>query len=179
MKSIKKLLSLIFIFATVVATLASCNEPPEEESEYHVFGLHYDLGTGYIKINVPYSENCYTNSERDTYFFFSVFSGSGLEEIGVAADISVEVFMQKFLVWNYQDPFIYEYDSKKNVAIARYLSSDQLLPEDAGESDPEYFYTVVLRGSDHLYVVHLSCKPEGLEANKAHFDEVIASLRAD
>ena len=180
MKHIKKILSLILIMSTLVLCLASCfengDEVDEENGIYYVFGLHYELGPGYTKINVPYSENCYTNG--NTYFFFSVFSGAGLEEIEVAADISVEIFMQKFLVWNYQDPFIYEYDKKKDMAYAHYLSSDQLVPEEAGESEPEYFYTVVLRGHDHLYVVHMSCKPDEFETYRAHFEDIRDSLDA-
>ena len=168
------------VLSALVCCLGSCFDEGEEENpngEYHVFGLHYTLGEGYTKINVPYSENCYTNGE--TYFFFSVFSGSGLEEMNVSADISVEVFMQKFLVWNYQNPYIYEYDKDKNVAIAHYVSSDLLIPEDVEDSEPEYFYTVVLRDTDHLYVIHMSCKPEDFETHRPHFETVANSLYAD
>ena len=177
MKGIKKILCFILAMTLIFTCLLSCDEADEENGEYHVFGLHYTLGEGYTKINVPYSENCYTNGE--TYFFFQVFSGEGLEEIGVDDDITVELYMQKFLNWNYQDPFIYTYDEDRNLAYAHYLSSDMLVPDEAGESEAEYFYTAVLRGSDHLYIVNMSCAPALLDNYRSHFEDIIASLRAD
>ena len=178
MKSTKKLLTLLLAMLLIFATLVSCgDEVDESKGEYHVFGLYYTLGEGYNKINVPYSENCYTNGE--TYFFFQVYSGEGLEEIGVNANISVEIYMQKFLNWNYQDPFIYTYDKDRNLAYAHYLSNDMLVPEEAGESDAEYFYTAVLRGTSHLYIVNMSCAPELVDKYRTHFEDIIASLRAD
>ena len=177
MKIIKKILCFMLAAAMLLGCLISCGEEELAEGEYHVFGLHYTLGEGYNKINVPYSENCYTDGEA--YFFFQVYSGEGLEEIGVDDDITVELYMQKFLNWNYQDPFIYEYDKDRNLAYAHYLSSDMLVPEDAGEADPEYFYTAVLRGTNHLYIVNMSCSPDVLDKYSSRFEDIIASLHAD
>lgn len=173
MKSIKKIFSFILILTLLVGTMASCGD----KGVYHVFGLHYDLGKDFTKIDVPYSENCYTDGVM--YFFFSVFNAEQLDEMGVDGNITVERYMQKFLVWNFQEPTNYEYDAEKNVARAHYVSSDLLVPEDAGESEPEYFYTVVLRGTSHLYVINMSCDVEDKDSCLPRFAEIADSLYAD
>ena len=173
-KAITRLFAVLLLFATLLS-VASCEK--KNDGKYHVFGLHYDIGEEYKEINVPYSENCYTNGE--SYFFFVVYSAEGLEEIGVAGDISVELYMQSFLVWNYQSPTNYTYDKEKNIATTYFISSDMLLPEDVEESEPEFLYHMVLRGASHLYIITMSCSPDVKDKCLPEFEAIAATIWAD
>ena len=174
-KSIKKVVAVILIIASLVFVVTSCDK---DDGVYHVYGLHFDIGEGYQSIKVPYAENCYTNGEA--YFFFHVYSGQGIEEeLGYAADISVEDYTKKFALLNGRDPYDYEYDKERDVSVLHYVYEYDPNDEEMGQNDPELFYHMIMRGTEHLYIVTMSCAADKSDVYEPKFREWIKNIYAD
>ena len=175
-KSILKLLSVILIASSLLCLLSSCNDE-EEIDGYYVYGLHFDIGDGYNAIKVPYAENCYTNGE--SFFFFQVYSGEGLENLGYAADISVKHYTQQFCLLNSLDPYDYEYDAERDVAVLDYVHEYDKNDEGTAHLESELYYHMIMRGSEHLYIITMSCELSLRDTYEPIFKGWIQEIYAD
>ena len=176
-KSILKLLSVILIASSLLCLLSSCKDE-EEIDGYYVYGLHFDIGDGYNAIKVPYAENCYTNGE--SFFFFQVFSGEGIEEtLGYAPDITVERYTQQFCLENKLDPYSYEYDSERDITTLKYVYEYDKSDEGTAHLPPEFYYHMIMRGTAHLYIITMTCDEALRETYEPKFDSWVENIYAD
>ena len=173
----KKILSLFLTVAIVLLLLLSatgCDQNEEEyNGEYYNYGLHYKLPEEYRKLTVSYSEFTYFNGEA--YFFFKHMSGEKLIEESLPEDISVEAYAYNFASENnIFSPVMY--DAATDTAFIEYVydysDSEVMLP-------PEFYYHYILRGSQLLYIVTMSCPAEKSEQYKPVFDGFMKDIKAD
>ena len=176
-KIILKGLGIVLIISLLLCAFVSCNEEEENEGDYYVYGLHFNLGEGYKSITVPYAENCYTNGE--SFFFFHVYSGEGLEELGFLPDISVERYTQQFCLLNSLDPYDYEYDSARDVATLDYVHIYDKDDEGTAHLDPEFYFHIIMRGTEHLYIITMSCDEADRETYEPIFKSRAEKIYAD
>ena len=169
-----KILLVLLIIASSLSVITSC----KDKGEYYVYGLHFNIGEGYQSIKVPYAENCYTNGEA--YFFFHVYSAQGIEEeLGYPGDISVEDYTKKFALLNGRDPYDYDYDKERDVSVIHYVYEYDSTDEEMGDNPPELYYHMIMRGSEHLYIVTMSCESSMSEVYEPQFKEWIKTIYAD
>ena len=174
-KGLLKAFSIILIIASLMCVFSSCRE--EEEDGYYVYGLHFDIGEGYTSLRVPYAENCYTNGEA--FFFFHVYSGEGLEELGFSPDISVERYTQQFCLLNSLDPYDYEYDSKRDITTLSYVFDYDKSDEGTAHLESEFYYHMIMRGTAHLYIITMSCDVSYRETYEPIFKGWVDNIYAD
>ncbi len=169
-----KAFSIVLIIASLLCVFTSCKE---NEEGYHTYGLHFDLGEGYNSINVPYADDCYTNGEA--FFFFRLFSGEGLEELGYAPDISVVRYTQQFCLENALDPYDYEYDAARDVTTLQYIHEYDRNDEGTAHLPPEFYYHMIMRGTDHLYIITMTCDEADRETYEPIFKKWSQEIYAD
>ena len=173
-KSVLKTFSIILIISSLLCVFTSCKKEKEEEEGY-VYGLHFDLGEGYNSLKIANTDAFYTNGEAD--FFFRVFSGEGLEELGYLPDISVERYTQQFCLENSLDPFNYEYDAERNITTLNYVY--KYSSEEESYMAPEFYYHMIMRGTSHLYIITMTCDEADRETYEPIFKGWVENIYAD
>ena len=174
----KKIIAIILLLHVAILSFTGCGnkEPKKDVIEYNELGLYYTLPPSFVEKEVPYGDMNYSDQDSggSGYFFFSVFSSEGLEENqGVRGDITVKEYMTEFIGWK-DIRSEYSYDVTRDIAAVDYVYT---YPD--GEFEDEYYLHIVMRGTDHLYLITMSCNYADFESTyKQIFTEIRASISA-
>ena len=175
----KKAITLILL-AVILISAVSCKsndsfnfEVKDGEVGYHELGLYFKLPENFKKKNA-YSEIEMFYTDGDASFFYNVYSGEAIKEkLGLDPDITVEDYTKKFIIFNALE-MDYEYDEERDRTTFGYVYT---YPD--GETDPERYIYIVMRGSAHLYVITMGCDEESYPKYKDMFDELIEIIYAE
>lgn len=183
----KKIIALLLLLTLLLSTLScSCNDEELGERktkqgilvDYFQFGLYYSLPESFIQKN--YSDGdinyLYEDGEGygDGYFFFEAFPREDIEEdLRENPDITVYEFANQFYIINDFDRW--EYYEENDMAV---LEADEFLFAEEGDEDaiPEYFRAIVVRSTECLYVIHMTCYSDNIDDFRDTFDKIQKSI---
>ena len=174
----KKTVSIALVIAMlmlILLSMAGCDRNGDDKdfTEYYNYGLHYKLPKEYTKLTVSYSEHTYYNGEA--YFYFNFMSDEKLDEALLPTDITVEAYAYNFAALNeITSPVMY--DKATDTARIEYIydySDDELA------LSPEFYYHYILRGSQLIYIVTMSCPASKQEQYKPIFNQFITDIKPD
>lgn len=175
----KRIITL-FTLISVLLCLFSCGcsnefdfEIHDGEVGYHHTGLYFKLPESFVKKQVTYSENCYSDT-NGAAFFFDCYSSTGIEEtLGYDGDITVEDYTKKFVILNGLEVKDY-YIPERNISVIDYEYSYP-----TGVLEDEYYLHMIMRGTSHLYIINMSCPLAMLDTYKPLFDELVEIIYAE
>ncbi len=176
----KKLIAILLLL-TLSFSIISCgdDERMTEQGElvdYFQYGLYYSLPESFEQKN--YSDGdinyLYKDGEGygDGYFFFEAFPNEDIEEdLRENPDITVYEFANQFYIINDFDRW--DYDDEKDMAV---LEADEFIFGEGDDVIPEYFRAIVVRSSNCLYVIHMTCYSHNIDDFRDTFDKIQKSI---
>lgn len=170
-KSIIRLTALICLLALVFSFTACGGEQEEKKNpyEYSEIGLHYTLNENFRRLTVNYAQYCYYDQSGRAYFMFHTYTPTDLEELGYAADISVKNFTLKRLLNDDLPLNVYEYDEATDRSVIRCVDEPTQMAD----------WKLILRGTELLYEVIMSCPVEYRETYEPMFEALCKDIYAE
>lgn len=185
----KKLIAIFLLLALSFSIVSCGDEEKNSEREtkqgtlvdYFQFGLYYSLPESFIQKNYSDGDINYLYEDGDGYgdgyFFFEAFPREDIEEdLRENPDITVYEFANQFYIINDFDRW--EYYEENDMAV---LEADEFLFAEEGDEDaiPEYFRAIVVRSTECLYVIHMTCYSDNIDDFRDTFDKIQKSIAVE
>ena len=182
MKKITTLLLLIaFLFSMVSC---SCNDEENTSRltkqgmlvDYFQYGIFYSIPESFVLTNDSDGDVNYLYEDGegygDGYFFIEALPNEDIEEdLHENPNITVYEFAYSFFLINPMDRW--EYYDDKDMAV---IEADEYLFGEGDDVTPEYFRVIIVRSSECLYIVHMTCFSQNIEDFRETFDMIQESI---
>ena len=177
----KKTLAVLLLIAISLfaASCSSCNDEHEHEDELgtqvYEAGFHYNVPDSFTyEEKLAYGDRVFKDA-NGAYFFFNAFSGEDIEEDWhLAPDAGVRDVFASVISGL---PFSVDYEHRESDDSIHF---DYVWTyEDAEGMEPEYYRYMIVRTTDYVYIITLTCPASEEESYKEIFDDIIDSISLD